>query len=136
MATLESLQQQINTMNQFWGNLKSQIDRDMKTAMSSGGGAGSIVQLEMPVRTVTTSTSIGRYDYYIGVNSTTNQITITLPVGSGYPGRTIVVKDESGNAQSIPIKIAGFIDNNPDGVELRINNGSLTLIYNRGWRIV
>jgi hypothetical protein len=136
MATLESLQQQINTMNQFWGNLKSQIDRDMKTAMSSGGGAGSIVQLEMPVRTVTASTAIGRHDYYLGVNSTTSQITITLPVGSGYPGRTIVIKDETGNAQSIPIKISGIIDNNPDGVELRINNGSLTLIYNRGWRII
>jgi hypothetical protein len=44
MATLESLQQQINTMNQFWTNLKNQIERDMKMAMnSSGGGAGSIV---------------------------------------------------------------------------------------------
>lgn len=137
MATIESLQQQINSMNQFWANLKIQIERDMNRAIASGssGGAGSIVQLDMPVRTVNKSTSIGRHDYYIGVNST-NQVTITLPNTGVYPGRTIVIKDEAGNAQSVPIKISGNIDNDQYGAEIRINNGSVTLIYNNGWRVI
>lgn len=136
MATLESLQQQINSMNQFWSTLKTQIERDMKTTMtSSGGGAGSIVQLDLPVRTVTSNTSVGRYDYYIGVNST-NQVSIIFPNNGVYPGRTIVIKDEGGNAQLVPIKLIGTIDNDPEGAELRINNGSLTLIYNKGWRVI
>ena len=136
MATLESLQQQINSMNQFWSNLKNQIERDMKTAMnSSGGGAGSIVSIDMPVRTITASTTISRYDYYIGVNSN-NQVTINLPTSGVYPGRTIIIKDEAGNAQNVPIKISGTVDNDPEGAELRINNGSLTLIYNKGWRVI
>ncbi len=137
MATIESLQQQINSMNQFWANLKIQLERDMKQAIASGssGGAGSIVQLDMPVRTVNASTSINRHDYYIGVNST-NQVTITLPNTGVYPGRMIVIKDEAGNAQSVPIKISGNIDNNQYGAEIRINNGSVTLIYNNGWRVI
>ena len=123
-------------MNQFWSTLKNQIERDMKTAMtSSGGGSGSIVGIDMPVRTVTTSTTISRYDYYLGINSN-NQVTISLPTTGIYPGRTIIIKDESGNAQLVPIKISGTIDNDPEGAELRINNGSLTLIYNKGWRVI
>ena len=136
MVTLESLQQQINNQNQFWTTLKSQLERDMKAVMSnSGGGAGSIVQLDLPVRTISQSTNVNRNDYYIGVNSNT-QVTITLPSTGVYPGRTIVVKDEKGNAQLVPIKISGVIDNDPEGVELRINNGSLTFIYNNGWRVI
>lgn len=136
MATIESLQQQINTLNQFWSTLKTQLERDMKTVMSnSGGGAGSIVQLDLPVRTITQSTNITRNDYYVGVNSN-NQVTISLPTSGVYPGRTIVIKDEKGNAQNVPIKVSGIIDNDPEGVELRINYGSLTFIYNNGWRVI
>lgn len=136
MLTLESLQQQINNQNQFWTTLKSQLERDMKVVMSnSSGGAGSIVQLDLPVRTVSQSISVNRNDYYIGVNSNA-QVTITLPSTGVYPGRAIVIKDEKGNAQLVPIKISGVIDNDPEGVELRINNGSLTFIYNNGWRVI
>ena len=137
MATIESLQQQINNLNQYWSNLKLQLERDVKKASitNSGGGAGSIVQLDLPVRTVTQSVSINRNDYYIGVNSN-NQVTISLPLTGVYPGRTIVIKDEKGNAQVVPIKISGIIDNDPEGAELRINNGSLTFIYNNGWRVI
>jgi hypothetical protein len=136
MTTIESLQQQINALNQFWSTLKMQLERDMKTVMSnSSGGAGSIVQLDLPVRTITQSTNITRNDYYIGVNSN-DQVTISLPITGVYPGRTIVVKDEKGNAQNVPIKISGIIDNDPEGVEMRINYGSLTFIYNNGWRVI
>lgn len=73
-------------------------------------------------------------DYYIGVNSE-NIVTITLPNGVSN-GREYIIKDESGNAQLVPIKILGNVDNDPDGVELRINNGSVTVIYRNGWRII
>lgn len=138
-VTVESLQQQINAMNQFWATLKVQIERDMKHAMShssGGGGTSNISQLEIPVRTTSVSTSMGRNDYYIGVNSVSSQVTVSLPTSGVYPGRIIVIKDEAGNAQLIPIKISGVIDNDSEGAEIRINNGSITLIYNKGWRLI
>jgi hypothetical protein len=73
-------------------------------------------------------------DYYIGVNSE-NSITITLP-NAPVNGTEYIIKDESGHAQLTPIVILGNIDNDPGGVELRVNNGSVTVIYRNGWRII
>lgn len=73
-------------------------------------------------------------DYYIGVN-VPEYTTIILPsVPSS--GRMLIIKDESGFAQLNPIKLDGNIDNDPDGAEIRINNGGVQLIYRNGWRIV
>lgn len=73
-------------------------------------------------------------DYYIGVN-VAEYTTITLP-STPASGRTLIIKDESGFAQLNPIKLDGNIDNDPDGAEIRINNGGVQLIYRNGWRIV
>jgi hypothetical protein len=49
----------------------------------------------------------------------------------------VVIKDESGHAQLTPIAIVGNIDNDPNGAEIRINNGAVQLVYhNNGWRII
>lgn len=108
------------------------------SATGPGGGAGEVYNLDFPVAFTDGDYYINRKDYYIGVNCT-QKCNIYLPT-DGYNlknGRVVVVKDESGHAQLTPIKIVGRIDNDPDGVELRINNGALQLLYSNGcWRII
>lgn len=90
----------------------------------------------MPTTCVTGDYTITRRDYYVGVNSTV-KCYITLPDPSTIVnGREVIIKDESGHAQLTPIKVIGTVDNDPNGFEIRINNGSVTLIYRNGWRIV
>jgi hypothetical protein len=73
-------------------------------------------------------------DYYIGVNYA-GPSTIILPL---FPssGRTIIVKDESGNAETNNITLSGTIDNDSGGAVIAINNGALQLIYRDCWRII
>lgn len=106
-------------------------------ATGPGGGAAQIYNLDIPVKTVTGDYTIGRKDYYIGVSSTVKTY-ITLPaLGSNQKeGRMVVIKDESGHAQLTPIAIVGTIDNDPNGAEIRINNGAIQLVYRSGWRII
>lgn len=73
-------------------------------------------------------------DYYIGVNVAETS-TIILPTDPS-AGRTIVIKDESGNAQLNPIHIDGTIDNDAGGATIKINNGAIQLLYRNGWRII
>lgn len=107
-------------------------------ATGPGSGAAEIYNLDMPTKTVTGDYTIGRKDYYIGVNHSVKTY-ITLPeTGSNVKnGRVVVIKDESGHAQLTPIKIVGTIDNDPNGAEIRINNGAVQLLYSNGqWRII
>lgn len=101
-----------------------------------GGGAGDIINLDMPTKLVTSDYTITRRDYYVGVNCAV-KANITLPdITTIVNGREVIIKDESGHAQLTPIKVLGTVDNDPNGFEIRINNGSVTLIYRDGWRIV
>lgn len=103
-----------------------------------GSGAAEIYNLDLPTKHVNGDYTIGRKDYYIGVNPSVKTY-ITLPtIGSNVKdGRVVIIKDESGHAQLTPIKIVGIVDNDPNGAELRINNGALQLIYSNGcWRII
>jgi hypothetical protein len=107
-------------------------------ATGPGGGAAQIYNLDIPAKSVTADYTIGRKDYYIGVSSTVKTY-ITLPTtGSNVKeGRVVVIKDESGHAQLTPIAIVGNIDNDPNGAEIRINNGAVQLVYHNGsWRII
>jgi hypothetical protein len=106
-------------------------------ATGPGGGAAQIYNLDMPTTTVTGDYVIKRKDYYIGVNSTVKTY-ITLPTAGVNlkNGRVVIIKDESGHAQLTPIAIVGTIDNDPNGAEIRINNGAVQLIYRDGWRII
>lgn len=73
-------------------------------------------------------------NYYIGVNYD-GPVEITLPV-SPNSGRMLIIKDESGNAETNPITVLGNVDNDPGGFIIQINNGAVQLIYRNGWRIV
>jgi hypothetical protein len=84
-------------------------------------------------RLVNTSTYVATAsDYYIGVNYA-GPVSITLPTVSD--GNQLIIKDESGNCANNPITLVGTVDNNTN-VQLAFNNGSLTLIYRSGWRII
>lgn len=100
-----------------------------------GGGAGDVINLDHPVKLVTTNYTITRKDFYIGVNATTT-VNITLPDAIGFPGRKVIIKDESGNCSNNPIVVAGTVDNDPGGFILAQDNGGIQMIYREGWRIV
>jgi hypothetical protein len=105
-------------------------------ATGPGGGAAQVYDLDMPTKLVTTSSyTIGRKDYYIGVNYAGLSY-ITLPTQNLTSGRDIIIKDESGRCKAFPITVLGNVDNDPDGFRLEINNGAIHLIYRDGWRIV
>jgi hypothetical protein len=105
-------------------------------ATGPGGGAGDIINLDAPVTLVTTSSyTISRRDYYVGVNVSTGT-TVVLPGTNTKAGRSLIIKDESGRCSVNPITISGTIDNDTSGAILAIDNGALHLIYRQGWRIV
>ena len=101
----------------------------------SGGGADSTADIHRPSKSITTSYTPTTRDWYIGVGNRDEIITITLPTAIKN-GREYVIKDEVGIAQLVPIRIVGTIDTDPEGIELRINYGSVTLFYHNGWRII
>lgn len=101
----------------------------------SGGGADSMTNIDRPIRNVVANYTPTTRDWYIGVGQRNEIITITLPTAIKN-GREYVIKDEAGIAQLVPIRIVGTIDTDSDGIELRINYGSVTLLYNNGWRII
>ena len=100
-----------------------------------GGGAGDVINLDFPVKLITNNYTITRKDYYVGVNAV-SAVTITLPDSIAFPGRKVIIKDESGNCASNPITVLGNVDNDPGGVILQNNNGGIQLIYREGWRII
>lgn len=100
-----------------------------------GGGAGDVINLDYPVKVVTGDYTLTRKDYYVGVNANT-QVHITIPTSIAFPGRRIIIKDESGRCSKFPIIVSGNVDNDPGGFILRINNGAIQMIYREGWRIV
>lgn len=126
---VEAIQTKIKFLEQAIGRI---------AATGPGGGAGEIYNLDMPTRTVTGDYTIGRKDYYVGVDcNVKSYITLPTPGSNIKNGRIVVIKDESGHAQLTPIKIIGTIDNDPNGAEIRINNGAVQLLYSNGqWRIV
>lgn len=100
-----------------------------------GGGAGDVINLDHPVKLITSDYTITRKDYYIGVNGS-GTINITLPDSIGFPGRMVIIKDESGNCANNPIVVSGNVDNDSGGFILQQNNGGIQMIYREGWRIV
>lgn len=121
-------------------NLKKMIEDAVRRQTAyqptySGGGADSTADINRPTRVVTSDYTPTTRDWYIGVGDRNEIITITLPTAIKN-GREYVIKDETGIAQLVPIRIIGNIDNDPEGIEVRINFASVTLLYNNGWRII
>jgi len=100
-----------------------------------GGGAGNTIRLDYPVKIVYGDYTLTRNDYYVGVNVAA-RVNITIPDSIGFPGRKIVIKDESGRCSKFPIIVYGNVDNDPGGFILKINNGAIQMIYREGWRII
>lgn len=125
--TLSEIKRKIKYLEEWLGKV---------SLAGPGGGAGDIINLDMPTKVVTGDYTVTRRDYYIGVNADVKTY-ITLPDPTTVVnGREVIIKDESGHAQLTPIKVIGKVDNNPNGFEIKINNGSVTLIYRDGWRII
>ena len=93
----------------------------------------SLVNYVYACQTVTNATySTSNVTNYVGVSYAG---TVAITLHTGYTGQRITVKDETGYASANAITLVGSIDNQSNAV-LQINNGSLTLIYNNGWRII
>lgn len=123
---IEAVQKKLKFLEQAIGKI---------AAHGPGGGAGDVINLDHPVKLITNNYTVTRRDYYIGVNSSST-ITIILPDSIGFPGRMVIIKDESGNCESNPILVSGTVDNDPGGFILAQNNGGIQMIYREGWRIV
>jgi len=78
--------------------------------------------------------TVSNEDYYVGVNYN-GPTTITLPSNPS-SGRVVIIKDESGNAETNPITVVGNVDNDSGGFIIQINNGAVQMIYRNGWRII
>lgn len=105
------------------------------SAQGPGGGAGDVINLDHPVTLTTGDYTITRRDYYVGVNAQ-GMANITLLDSIGFPGRKLIIKDESGNCANNPIVVSGTVDNDPGGFILQQNNGGIQMIYREGWRII
>jgi hypothetical protein len=102
--------------------------------MGGGGGAGDVISLDHPAKTIYTNYTFTRKDYYVGAGVT--PVTITLP-STAKNGRCIIIKDEVGNCSANPITVLGNVDNDAGGFILAQNNGGIQMLYNNGsWRIV
>lgn len=123
---LEAVQKKLKFLEQAIGKI---------AATGPGGGAGDVITLDHPVISITSDYTVTRKDYYIGVNCIT-AANVTIPSNVGYPGRVLVVKDESGNCSNNPIAVNATVDNDPGGFVLQIDNGGIQMIYQNGWRII
>lgn len=123
---LVNLQRKVKYLEQWLGKI---------SLAGPGGGASDTSNFTSYTRLVQDSTyTVARKDYYIGVNVHA-PVTITLP-DTAEAGRNLVIKDESGNCKHFPITLLGNIDNDANGLILKINNGAIQLIYRDGWRII
>lgn len=125
-ADLASIQRKLKYLEQWIGKV---------SLAGPGGGASDTSNFTSYTRLVQDSAyTVARKDYYIGVNVHA-PVTITLP-DTAEAGRNLVIKDESGNCKHFPITLLGNIDNDANGLILKINNGAIQLIYRDGWRII
>jgi|688.fasta_scaffold13301_7 hypothetical protein len=88
----------------------------------------------------TNSYTIKTTDYYIGVNFQ-GAVTITLP-DSSTNGTCYVIKDELGQASNGANRYIQIISSGSDTIDgkpavtIAFDYGSITIIYNNGWRVV
>jgi hypothetical protein len=129
---LREVKQKIKFLEQWVGKI---------SATGPGGGAGDISTLSQQTVSVTSASyTAGRKDYYIGVNYA-GKVTVYLPA-SPAPGRSVIVKDESGNCGAginrwITIRTNdGLYIDGKNAANLAIDWGSLTFVNRNGWRIV
>ena len=89
-----------------------------------------------------TDVTLSETDHFVGVDTATTSITVTLPLATTInSGKQLVIKDESGNAEvnNIIIKTDEFEGATIDGyseITITSNYGAVNLYYNgSGWHI-
>ena len=142
---LKRIQQQMSTMSGGGEVRLSRLDDVDRASIVDEGylnydaSTGKFVFSKLPSVTTASVTeatyTLTSTDSYIGVNRA-GAVEITLPSVGVVDGRLLYIKDESGAAETNPITVLGTVDNDAGGFVLQINNGSITLIYRDGWRIV
>jgi hypothetical protein len=131
-ADIKGIKDKIKFLEQWLGKISL-------TGPGSGAGDSSTIT-NQTVSVTASSYTMGRKDYYVGVNYN-GKVTIYLP-SSPAPGRTVVVKDESGNCGAginrwITIRTNdGLSIDDKNAANLAINWGSLTFVNKNGWRII
>lgn len=88
-----------------WGDIGGSISSqtDLFSTFLAISGA-----LKLAARSVSANANILTTDYYIGCNSTSGPITLTLPLVASVPsGQEFVIKDESGQAGVNNITVDG-----------------------------
>jgi hypothetical protein len=131
-ADLKAVKDKVKFLEQWIGKI---------SVTGPGGGAGDVSTLSHQTVSVTSNSyTMGRRDYYVGVNHA-GKVTIYLPA-SPPPGRKVTVKDESGNCGAginrwITIRTNDGLDiDGKNAANLAINWGSLTFVNRNGWRII
>lgn len=130
----------LEDFNKHYSQFLSRIQQQLSTL--GGGGESNLTFMNVPVKTVTTSSySITPRDYYVGVNFA-GAVTITLPKADR-EGKTFIVKDELGEASKGVNRYITIVPSGSDLIDgrdraiLAYDYGSLTFIWkSNSWRVV
>ena len=114
----------------------------------SGAEAGATNVIKNVVTVTGASYQVQNADYYVGVGtgsqSKPGPCTVTLPANP-VKGRVVIIKDESGVSSQYPITVVtpegrvgkeSEIDSAIGEAQLAQDNGSVSLVFNNGWRII
>lgn len=121
-------QLQFNTSNAFDASANLTYDGSTLLVKAASHLSGGLVLKRTPV---TNDYSIALTDYYVGVDTTSNTVDLTIPqASSATEGQTFVIKDEGGNTTTNVITIVRSGTDTIDGatsVEINSAYGSFSL---------
>lgn len=140
---LTPLDQNFVTFDQLQKHYKTFVERiQQQLSTLGGGGESNLTYMDVPVKSVTSSSyTVRPQDYYIGVNYA-GAVTITLPKADR-EGKIFVVKDELGEASKGTNRYITILPTGSDLIDSRdrailaYDYGSLTFIWKgNSWRVV
>ncbi len=140
---LTPLDQNFVTFDQLQKHYKTFVERiQQQLSTLGGGGESNLTYMDVPVKSVTSSSyTVRPEDYYIGVNYA-GAVTITLPKADR-EGKIFIVKDELGEASKGTNRYITILPTGSDLIDSRdrailaYDYGSLTFIWKgNSWRVV
>ena len=140
---LTPLDQNFVTFDQLQKHYKTFVERiQQQLSTLGGGGESNLTYMDVPVKSVTSSSyTVKPQDYYVGVNYA-GAVTITLPKADR-EGKIFVVKDELGEASKGTNRYITILPTGSDLIDgrdraiLAYDYGSLTFIWKgNSWRVV
>lgn len=141
--TLTPLNQNFATHEDLQKHYRLFLERiQQQLSTLGGGGETNLTFMDVPVKSVTSSTyTITPRDYYVGVNYS-GAVTITLPKADR-EGKIFVVKDELGEASKGTNRYITILPSSNDLIDgrdkaiLAYDYGSLTFIWKgNSWRVI